>query len=142
MVTLLVSTHLIVKKFFKGYGWFPGTVTLQDTTNSVSNRKYYEIKYIDDDEVCSQPALILLIEKQNIQIGEIGYEFVQEFEGLFYSGIVTDVTDVDDSDVDEPGIRICDLNYGVSRQYTLQKLEEWKDVKNSIKSKAYDPNNE
>ena len=106
MVILLVLTHLIyiVKKFFKGYGWFPGTVTLKDTTNSVYNRKYYKIQYIDDDEVCSQPALILLIEKQNIQIGEIGYEFVREFEGLFYSGIVTDV--------DKSGMRICDLNYG------------------------------
>ena len=86
------------------------------------------------EAVCSQLALILLIEKQNIQIGEIGYEFVREFEGLFYSGIVTDV--------DKSGMRICDLNYGQVQQYTLQQLEEWKDIKNSIKSKAYNPNNE
>ena len=91
-------------------------------------------QYIDDDEVCSQLALILLIEKQNIQIGEIGQEFVREYEGLFFSGKVTDV--------DESSMRICDLNYGEVRQYTLQQLEEQKEVTNSDPSKAYNQNNQ
>ena len=51
-----------------------------------------------------QSDLKVLIMKQNIEIGESGYEFVCEFDGMFYSGIV--------KDINELGIRMCDLNYG------------------------------
>ena len=67
--------------------------------------------------------------KQNIQIGESGYEFVREFDGMFYSGIV--------KDINELGIRICDLNYGQVQEYSLEKLKEQKDLKNLDKRKAY-----
>ena len=67
--------------------------------------------------------------KQNIQIGESGYKFVCEFEGMFYSGIV--------KKKNELGIWICDLNYGQVREYSLEKLKEWKDLMNLDISKAY-----
>ena len=65
----------------------------------------------------------------NIEIGESGYEFVREFDGMFYSGIVTDINEL--------GIRMCNLNYGKVREYSLEKLKEWKDLKNLDKRKAY-----
>ena len=46
--------------------------------------------------------------KQNIEIGESGYNFVCEFDGVFYSGIVKD----------------ANLNYGRVREYSLEKLKE------------------
>ena len=60
--------------------------------------------------------------KQNIEIGESGYKFVCEFDDMFYSGIV--------KDINELGIRVCDLNYGQVQKYSLEKLKEWKDLKN------------
>ena len=77
--------------------------------------------------------------KQNIQIGEseykfvceFEYEFVCEFDGMFYSEIV--------KDINELGIQICDLNYGQVRRYSLEKLKEWKDLKNLNASKAFIP---
>ena len=67
--------------------------------------------------------------KQNIQIGETGYEFLREYEDMFYSGIV--------KDINELGTRICDLNYGRVREYSLEKIKEWKDLTNLDKRKAY-----
>ena len=42
--------------------------------------------------------------KQNIEIGESGYDFFREYDGMFYSGIVRDINEL--------GIRMYDLNYG------------------------------
>ena len=71
----------------------------------------------------------ILIMKQNIQISELGYEFVCEFEGLFYLGIVKNKKEL--------GIRICDLNYGQVREYSLKKLEEWEDLMNLDVRRVY-----
>ena len=67
--------------------------------------------------------------KQNIEIGESGYKFVCEYDGMFYSGIL--------DDINELGIQMCDFNYGQVREYSLEKLKEWKDLKNLDKRKAY-----
>ena len=48
---------------------------------------------------------------------------------MFYSGIV--------KDINEFAIRMCDLNYGKVREYSLEKLKEWKELKNLDKRKAY-----
>ena len=42
--------------------------------------------------------------KQSVQIGELGYKFVCEYNGIFYSGIV--------NCINEFVIRICHVNYG------------------------------
>ena len=67
--------------------------------------------------------------KQNIETGESGYEFVCEFDDMFYSGIY--------KNINELGIRMDDLNYGKVHEYSLEKLKEWKDLKNLDKRKAY-----
>ena len=81
-----------IRKFFPGYGWFVGTVTT--TTTTVTNRKHYRLVYEDDEEVCTQSDLKVLIMKQNIEIGGLGFEFVREYDGIFYSGIVTDINEL------------------------------------------------
>ena len=40
-------------------------------------------------------------------------------------------------DINELGIRMCDLNYGKVRELSLEKLKEWKDLKNLDRRKAY-----
>ena len=65
-------------------------------------------------------SLKLLIRKQNVEIGELGYKFVREYEGMFYSGIVKSYHST------KSDTRVCHLNYGQLREYTLEKLKEWK----------------
>ena len=55
--------------------------------------------------------------KQNIQIGESGYKFVCEFDGMFYSGIV--------KDINELGIQICVISTMEKCKNSLAKLKEW-----------------
>ena len=105
-----------------------GTVTT--TTTTVTNRKHYRLVYEDDEEVYTQSDLKVLIMKQNIEIGGLGFEFVCEYDGIFYSGIVTDINEL--------GIRMCNLNYGQVRKYSLEQLQELTDVKNSDAHKAHD----
>ena len=47
----------------------------------------------------------------------------------YYSGIV--------KDKNELGMRICNLNYGKVREYSLETLKEWKDLMNLDTRKAY-----
>ena len=104
-----------------------GTVTT--TTATVTNQKHYRQVYEDDDEVCTQSQLKVIIMKQNIEIGELGYECVREYDGMFYSGKVTDINEL--------GIHMCNLNYRKVREYSLETLKEWKDFKNLDKHNAY-----
>ena len=48
---------------------------------------------------------------------------------MFYSGIVKIINGL--------GNRICDVNYGQVREYSLEKLKELKDLKNLNASKAF-----
>ena len=114
-----------IKKFFPGYGWFVGTVT----KTTINNRKYYCVIYADDNEVCTESDLKILMMKQNIQIGESGYKFIREYEGMFYSGLF--------KDKNELGMQICNLNYGKVQECNLKTLKEWKDLMNLDKCKAF-----
>ena len=107
-----------IQTFFQGYGRFTGKVTISTTTNT--DRKHYLVIYAEDNdkEVCTQPQLKLLIRKQNIEIGELGYKFVCKYGGMFYSGIVESYHSTKND------TRVCLLNYGQLREYTLEKLKE------------------
>ena len=122
---MMIVPPKTIQKFFPGYDWFVGMVT----KTTINNQKYYHVVYADDNEVCTESDLKILIMKQNIQIGESGYKFVREYEGMFYPGIV--------KDKNELGMRICNLNYGKVRENSLETLKEWKDLMNLDKHKAF-----
>ena len=94
------------------------------TTTTTSNQKQYLVIYAEDDfeKVCTQPQLKLLIRKQNVEIGELGYESVCEYEGIFYSGVVESYHSTRSDN------RVCYLNYGKLWEYTLEKLNDQDDA--------------
>jgi len=116
-----------VRKFFPGYGWFTGRVTT--TASDRSDRKYV-IHYEDNDqEECSQQQLLQLIKKASLNVGEIDYQFVREYEGVFYSGKVKAIRDHD-------GMRVCYLSDRLYHTYTLDQLHAWKELQNMDASKV------
>ena len=112
-----------IRKFFKGYGWYSGTV------GSVTEHGTFVVKYEDgEEEELRERQLKKLMELEKFAVGEVGYRFLREFEGKFYSGNVKSINDDD--------TRECYLTDRKYHTYTLDKLNDWKDLKNSDDDKV------
>jgi len=124
---LLFKPPSHVRKFFSGYGWFTGRIT---TTASTRFDRQYTIQYEDSDhEECSQQQLQHLIKEASMNVGDIGYQFVREYDGVFYSGKVKSICGDD-------GIRECYLSDRLYHNYTLGQLQEWRELQNDDASKV------
>ena len=64
-----------------------------------------------------------------MNVGDIGYQFVREYDGVFYSGKVKSIHGDD-------GIRECDVSDGEKHDYTLDQLQEWRELQNDDASKV------
>jgi len=130
---LLFEPPSQVRKFFPGYGWFTGRVTTTastSTTAPVQMDRTYRIEYEDNDyEECSQQQLQHLIQMASINVGDIDYRFVREYEGVFYSGKVKSIREDD-------GIRVCYVSDRLYHNYTLDQLQEWRELQNDGASKV------
>ncbi len=52
-----------------------------------------------------------------IAIGEVGFRFIKKFNGIFFSGIVTQIITSD--------MQVCKFNDGKLHQYSLQHFEKY-----------------
>ena len=77
-----------ILKFFTGYGWYDVKVSTQESDGFEPIA--YRIDYDDNDyeDGVTKRQLNALLKKGLIGLGEVGYEFLFEFEGMFCSGKV------------------------------------------------------
>ena len=68
------------------------------------------------------------MELEKLAIGEVGYQFLREYGGMFYSGNVESIND--------DGTRECYLTDRLFHDYSLEQLNDWKDLKNSDDNKV------
>ena len=122
-----------IKIFFSGYGWFSGEVKAN------RNKSKYHIKHTDGHiESVSKHVLKNRIKDQNIKVGDVGYHFIRQWPedketGLIYSGFVKRILTEDE----DAGKRHCYLTDKLWHKYTLEELEEWKDLQNTDKKKMH-----
>ena len=112
-----------IRKFFPGYGWYSGTV------GSITKHDTYVVTFEDGDaEEYQESDLEELMELEKLAIGEVGYQFLREYGGMFYSGNVESIND--------DGTRECYVTDRLFHDYSLEQLNDWKDLKNSDDNKV------
>ena len=122
-----------IRKFFTGHGWYDGKVSTKESDGSEPIT--YRIDYNDNDyeDGITKHQLNAILKEGLIGVGEVGYEFLREFEGMFYSGKVRRNYD-DDNKIE------CFINNDRSlHDYTPDQLMKFSTLMNTDNDKAYNP---
>ena len=121
-----------IRKFFTGHGWYDGKVSTMESDGSEPIT--YRIDYDDNDyeDGLTKSKLNDIVKKGLIGVGKVGYEFLREFEGMFYSGKVRRIYD---------GNKIeCIVNNDkYLHDYTPDQLMKFSTLTNTDENKAYHP---
>ena len=121
-----------IRKFFTGHGWYDGKVSTMESDGSEPIT--YRIDYDDNDyeDGLTKSKLNAIVKKGLIGVGEVGYEFLREFEGMFYSGKVRRIYDGNT-------IECIVNNDKLLHDYTPDQLMKFSTLTNTDENKAYHP---
>ena len=121
-----------IRKFFTGHGWYDGKVSTEEFDGSEPIT--YRIDYDDNDfeDGITKHQLNAILKEGLIGVGEVGDEFLREFEGMFYSGKVRRIYD---------GNKIeCIVNNNkFLHDYTPDQLMKFSTLTNTDIDKVYHP---
>ena len=119
-------------KVFTGHGWYDGKVSTMESDGSEPIT--YRIDYDDNDyeDGLTKSKLNDIVKKGLIGVGKVGYEFLREFEGMFYSGKVRRI-------IDGNTIECIVNNDKLLHDYTPDQLMKFSTLTNTDENKAYHP---
>ena len=123
-------------QFFPGFGWYQGTVS----DEKLKDDKRYTVSFKDGDEYDYCIAEIKeFIRLKEIPIGEIGYQFLRESEGDFFSCVVKKII-IERQGARNPTLleeingekkdRKCWVSDNRPHNYSLGQIKEWSDLRN------------